>query len=151
LSRKLYSAALVLLLALVSATSAHAKNRVPSWFVEQALCVHSGWHYTSHRIRGAAPGYVLWGHGYWRTVDVPDYVAGGSGEGSWSGVVGGLYGGGLSFMVGTWNAAGAPFVGSTSDIAAMPPSVQIEHAYRVVHRDHSWAEWPQTARACGYL
>jgi hypothetical protein len=75
----------------------------PPWFVEQALCVHSGWHYTSHRVRGRRPEYVLFGHGFWRTWDVPDSIAGGSGEGGWSTVNG--YGGGMQFTLGTWNNA----------------------------------------------
>lgn len=150
MSRKLYSAFAGAILALVLATSAHARA-VPETFVEQALCVHSGWHWTAHRVKRQRPEYVLWGHGYWRLDDVPDRLAGGSGEGSWTGTVGNLYGGGMSFMVGTWNSAGAPYVSSTSQIAAMPVKEQIKHAYVVVSRDHSWSEWPSTARACGYL
>ena len=119
--------------------------------VSAALCVHSGWHFTSRRVRGVAPDYVLWHHGYWHTW----HVSSGSGEGSWTGTVGGLYGGGMSFEVGTWNTAAGyshgriPRVRSTSDIAAQPPRVQIQAALYVVAHDGDWREWPNTARACG--
>jgi hypothetical protein len=126
-------------------------------FVEGALCVHSGWHYTRHRPhRGARPDYWLWGHGFWRTSDVPDYLAGGSGEGGWTGVVGSLYGGGMSFMVGTYNRAAGlthgtvAYVSSTYGIAARPPREQLLATWLIVQQDGgSWGEWPQTSRACG--
>lgn len=118
--------------------------------------MHSGWHWTSHRPRrGARPDYVLWRHGFWRTSDVPDSIAGGSGEGGWSTVNG--YGGGMQFVVGTWNRAAAlsggrvPFASSQSSIAAQPPGVQILAAWFIVRQDGwSWREWPQTSRACGW-
>lgn len=142
-------------LALLAPTArSGTRTAPPTWFVEQALCVHSGWHYTSHRIRGRAPEYVLWQHGYWRTWDVPDSIAGGSGEGGWRTVNG--YGGGLQFTLGTWNRAAAmsagavPFAMSQSSIAAQPPATQIYAAFLIVRQDGwSWREWPNTSRACG--
>jgi len=120
-------------------------------FVEGALCVHSGWHYTSHRpSRSSRPEYVLWGHGYWRT-----WKTYGNGEGAWSGVVGSLYGGGMSFTVGTWNEAAGysggsvPRAGSTYSIASQPPRVQLLATWLIVLRRPSWSDWPQTSRACG--
>ena len=128
--------------------------RPPARFVDAALCVHSGWHYTSRRpIPPRDPDYLLFGHGFWRTWDVPDRIAGGSGEGGW-GEVDGSYGGGLQFTLGTYNRAAAlsrrmvPFAASTSAIAAQSPAVQILAAYLIVSEDRSWREWPQTSRAC---
>jgi len=119
-------------------------------FVEGALCVHSGWHYTSHRQHGQ-PEYVLWGRGYWRTSKTWS-----NGEGSWTGTVGNLYGGGMSFMVGTYNRAAGlsrgavAFVASTSGIAARSPAEQLLATWMIVQQDGgSWREWPQTSRACG--
>jgi hypothetical protein len=96
---------------------------------------------------------VLWKHGYWRTWDVPDSLAGGSGEGGWSTV--NSYGGGLQFTLGTWNMAArasagmVPYASSGATIAALPARVQILAAFFVVSRRGSWADWPQTSRACG--
>lgn len=91
---------------------------------------------------------MLWGRGYWRTWDVPDSMAGGSGEGPWAIVNG--YGGGMQFTLGTWNRAGAPYARSTSDIASASPEEQIRRAYVIVIGDGgSWREWPRTSRACG--
>ena len=127
----------------------------PTSFVEGALCVHAGWHYTSHRPRpGLRPDYWLFGHGYWRTWKLP-YGTGSEGEGSWSGVVGSLYGGGMSFTVGTWNEAAGyshgsvPRVSSTYSIARQPPSVQIVATWLIVRKRGHWGDWPQTSRACG--
>ena len=144
----------VIAIALLAAGVAHKARAqgwyVPAWFVDEALCVHSGWHYTHARpAHGGAPEYVLWGHGYWRTWDVPDVEAGGSGEGPWNGVVGSLYGGGMSFTVGTWQRAGG-YARSTYDIARASVAEQIYRAYRIVvgQDGRSWREWPQTSRAC---
>lgn len=126
--------------------------------MEQALCVHSGWHYTSHRPGRSGklrvrPEYVLWGHGYWRTWDVPDSIAGGSGEGGWGTV--NSYGGGMQFTLGTWNNAArwsggtVPYATSNSAVAKQPPRVQILAAYYAVRHRGNWDDWPNTARACG--
>ena len=147
-SRKLYSvtALAAILAALATTTSAHAISAPSAAFVEQALCVHSGSHYTHVRVKHRQPEYHLFGHWYWRT-----WKTWSNGEGSWNGTVGNDYGGGLSFMVGTWNRAGAPYASSTSDIAATPPSEQIRRAWIITGGGRSWHEWPTTARACGYL
>ena len=126
----------------------------PTGFVADALCVHSGWHYTSRRPhRGSRPEYVLWHHGYWRTWDVPDTIAGGSGEGGWSTV--NSYGGGMQFTLGTWNNAArwsaglVPYAGSNAAIAGQPAAVQILAAFFAVRHRGDWGDWPNTARACG--
>lgn len=137
------------------APTARSGTFPPPSFVESALCVHAGWHYTSHRVRGVKPEYVLWGHGYWRTWDVPDRESGGSGEGAWTATSNPSYGGGMSFMVGTWNRAahrarGVPVVASTYAIAQQPPRVQLLATFAIVTQDRgSWSEWPQTSWACG--
>lgn len=116
--------------------------------------MHSGWHWTHNRIRGRSPEYVLFGHGYWRTWDVPDSISGGSGEGTWNVVNG--YGGGMQFLLGTWNRAAGlshglvPYVSSQSGIAMQSPATQILAAWFIVQQDSgSWREWPNTSRACG--
>lgn len=85
---------------------------------------------------------------------MPDTIKGGAGEAPWNLVNG--YGGGMQFMLGTWNRAAAlshgavPFARSNSDIAAQSPAVQILAAWLIVEQDHwSWREWPNTGRACG--
>lgn len=153
----------VLLFALVLTASANAQATPPApppgppvSAVLNELCVHAGWHYTSIRQAGRSPDYVLWGHGYWHTYDVPDYVAGGSGEGGWTATSNPSYGGGLSFMVGTWNRAAGlshgvvPYVSSTYGIAGQPPRVQLLAMWLIVQQDHGgYGEWPQTSVACG--
>lgn len=154
-------AALIVVAAAAHRACAGVSVRPPARFVEQALCVHAGRHYTSHRYRGAQLQYRLFGHGYYLLHpdydDIPHGPAGADGEGSWTGKVGSLYGGGMSFMVGTWNRAAelshgaVPYASSTSAIAAAAPAVQIEAAYLIVVQDHhSWGEWPQTSKACGW-
>lgn len=128
----------------------------PPSFVAQALCVHSGWHWTTSRPRRRArPEYHLFGHWWWRTWDVPDSWAGGSGEASWDEV--NSYGGGMQFTLGTWNRAAGlsrgavPYASSNSAIARMPVATQIYASWLIVMQDGSWREWPNTARACGLL
>lgn len=128
----------------------------PPSFVVQALCVHSGWHWRpatsgADRRRGE---YWLWGRVYVRTADVPDGVKGGSGEAAWDEVNG--YGGGMQFLVGTWNRAAdlshgvVPRVSSEAAIAGQRARVQIHAAWLIWLQDgRSWREWPQTSRACG--
>lgn len=133
------------------ASAAHSPVKAstpPTWFVEDALCVHSGSHYTHTRQHGP-PEYVLWGHGYWRT-----WKTTGNGEGAWPTV--NSYGGGLQFTLGTWNRAAGlshgavPVASSNSSIAAQPAAVQILAAWLIVTQDDgSWREWPNTSRACG--
>lgn len=97
---------------------------------------------------------MLWHHGFWRTWKLP-YGIGSEGEGSWTGVVGSLYGGGMSFTVGTWNTAAGrsrgsvSYAGSTSSIAGQPPAVQILAAWFIVSVRGNWLDWPQTSHACG--
>ncbi len=150
----LFPAIAIALLAAGLAHKARAAGwRVPPAFVEQALCVHAGRHYTARWYPGARPQYALFGHVFYLTHpgydDIPHGPAGADGEGPWSGVVGGLYGGGLSFMVGTWNHAGGA-ARSTYDIARASVAEQIYRAFVVVTRDGNWREWPQTSHACGY-
>jgi hypothetical protein len=130
--------------ALLLATTAQTQSNPPPSFVEAALCIHAGWHYTHLRQPGP-PDYLLYGRGYWRTWDVPDTLAGGSGEGGWH-EVDAPYRNGLQFTLGTWQSAG----GSYDDWASASPATQIARAYAVVSRDGgSWREWPNTSRACG--
>lgn len=112
--------------------------------------MHSGWHYTDRRVHGAPPEYRLWDRWYWRTWDVPDSEPGGSGEGGWTATSDPRYGGGLSFTIGTWNRAGAPYANSTYEIARASPQEQIRRLWVIVKGDGgSFREWPQTSRACG--
>jgi hypothetical protein len=117
--------------------------------VEAALCVHSGWKYTSRRpSRSARPEYVLWHHGFWRT-----WKTYGNGEGAWNTV--NSYGGGMQFTLGTWNNAArwsgglVPHARSNSEIAQQPPRVQILAAFFAVQHRGNWGDWPNTSRACG--
>lgn len=122
----------------------------PVALVEDGLCIHSGWHYSHHRVRGEKPEYRLWGIWYWRTTDVPDGILGGNGEGGWTATSDRRYGGGMSFTIGTWNRAGKPYAATTYDIAHSPPQEQLRRFIVIVEGDHgSFGEWPQTSRACG--
>lgn len=133
-----------------------SRLNLPAWFVPQALCVHSGWQWSSRRpSRGAHAEYRLAGRWWFRTADVPDGYAGGSGEGGW-GNVSGSYGGGMQFTLGTYNRAAGlsrgrlPYASSNAGIAALTPEQQMYAAYLIVEQDGgSWSEWPQTSRACG--
>jgi|SRR5579884_494062 len=139
------------------AALAQPRHTLPVSFVEQALCVHSGWHYataTTRRQRRHAD-YWIDGRAYVRTWNVPDSVAGGSGEGGWTDV-NASYGGGMQFTLGTWNRAAAlsqervPYASSNAGIAGEPAVVQILAAYLIVRQDGgSWREWPETSAACG--
>lgn len=137
--------AVTLALAITAASSAQS-NHPPVSFVEQALCIHSGWHFTSHRLRGKPAEYVLWGHGYWRTWNVPDTTRGGSGEGSWTANTGNGYHGGFQFLTSTWQRAGGRGAAEQAS-----PSEQIYRAW-MIWRSHrgSWSEWGWTKDACGY-
>lgn len=123
-----------------------AGNGPPVSFLEQALCVHSGWHYTAVKQHGD-PDYVLWNHGYWRTWKT--YA---NGEGGWTsiGYVNGsaLYGGGMQFMLSTWINAGGR-ASSLWDITKTSAKEQLWRAWTVVSRDGGWSEWGTAARACG--
>jgi hypothetical protein len=129
---------------------------IPAWFVPQALCVHSGWHWSPHRQRpGQRPEYRIAGRWWFRTVDVPDSISGGSGEGAWT-AASGLYGGGLQLMLGTYNRAAGlshgrlPVLSSNAQVAALSPAAQMYAAYLIVRQDRGrWSEWPWTGRACG--
>ena len=155
------------LIAMLGASPADAKRRpvVPVAFMEAALCVHSGWHYTAARNwperralgrrYGRGPDYWQGTVAFYRTVDVPDSLSGGSGEGAWNNV-NSDYGGGLQFMLGTWNRAVGLSKGvlryarSHADISRMSWAEQIYGAYMIVTQDGgSWREWPLTGRACG--
>lgn len=69
-----------------------------------------------------------------------------NGEGAWNDA--GYYGGGLQFLVSTWNSVGG-HARSTADIAAASPREQIYRAWLVVRRDGGWQEWGGTKTACG--
>jgi len=160
---------LVSLLLLILAQAAAARPKPPRWqvpvsFMEAALCVHSGWHYEAARTwperralgrrYGHGPDYWQGKVAFYRTVDVPDSIRGGSGEGAWDNV-NGLYGGGLQFMLGTWNrAAGLArgklrYARSRADISRMSWAEQVYGAFMIVTQDGgSWREWPLTSRAC---
>ncbi len=150
----LIAAGFACMVLLAPTSSARSGTRPSVAFVAAALCVHSGWHYTSKRPHpGARPEYVLWHHGFWRTWDVPDTLKGGSGEGGWGTV--NSYGGGMQFTLGTWDNAArwshglVPYAGSNGAIAKLPAAVQILAAFFVVLHRGSWDDWPNTARACG--
>lgn len=104
---------------------------VPDAFKAAALCVHDGWW---HEPRPP----------FRRTQNVPDGLAGGSGEADWANRSD--YRGGLQFAWSTWRRAGG--VGDPADAS---PDEQIFRAWVIVVRQDggSWREWPQTARACG--
>lgn len=110
------------------------------------LCVHSGWHYTPTRLHGP-PDYVLWRHGYWRTWDVPDGIAGGSGEAKWDAANYG-YGGGVQMDATFQRRYGPEFLTRYGPAGRWPVRVQLLVAYRgwLVQ---GWGAWPQTSRACG--
>lgn len=115
---------------------------VPSWFVLDALCVHSGWHYSLHRPHRVRPEYVLFGHGYWRT-----WKTYGNGEGPWNAANQG-YGGGMQ-MDATFQANYGPeFLARYGPAGNWPVPVQLLVAYRgwLVQ---GWGAWPNTSRACG--
>lgn len=150
----------VFVAALICAAASAARSSdqwaVPAWFVPQALCVHSGWHWSSHRpAPGARPEYGLAGRWWWRTTDIPNGQYGGAGEAAWNEVNG--YGGGMQMLLSTWNRAAdhsggrLPRLSSNGAIARMPVVAQIFASYViVVIVDHgSWHEWPLTSRACG--
>ena len=123
-------------------------GHVPSTFVRDALCVHHGWHYTNRRpSKRARPEYVLFGHGYWRTWDVPDYLAGGSGEGPWNARNYG-YGGGLQMDSTFQRNYGAEFLARYGPAGNWPVPAQLLAAYRGWLRQ-GWGAWPNTSRACG--
>lgn len=136
---------------------ARASYPLPRWFVPEALCVHSGWHWAPARSRAQRrrAEYFLAGRAWIKSWDVPDSIAGGSGEGGWN-ATGGGYGGGLQFTLGTWNRAASlsggrvSYAASESGIAAQPPAEQMYAALMIVRQDGgSWSEWPNTSRACG--
>ena len=155
----------LLLLTLAPLAAARRGPTVPVAFMEAALCVHSGWHYKAARNwperralgrqYGRGPDYWQGTVAFYRTVDVPDSRAGGSGEGAWNNV-NSLYGGGLQFMLGTWNRAVAlsggvlRYARSHADISRMSWAEQVYGAYMIVSQDGgSWREWPTTGPACG--
>lgn len=154
------AAALALAATVPRAASAARSPSPPSAFVTGALCVHAGRHFTTIWHPGAHVQYALWGHVYYfehdTYDDIPHGPVGADGEGPWPGTFGGLYGGGMSFSLGTWNRAArisggaVPYASSTAVIAAQPPAVQILAAYLIVGQDHGdWGEWPNTSRECG--
>ena len=103
----------------------------PRPWLFQALCLHDG------RLRDERGTIV-------RRV--------GHGEGAWNavGYVRGVptYGGGLQFMVATWQSVGGTEA-SVYGIAQASPREQLYRAWLVWRRDgNSWREWG-TARACG--
>lgn len=115
----------------------------PSWWVADALCVHSGWHYTDRRPRPSKPvEYVLWGHGYWRTSKTWS-----NGEGVWTAANEG-YGGGLQMDATFQLNYGPEFLRQYGPAGRWPISVQLQVAYRG-WQVQGWGAWPNTSRACG--
>lgn len=144
---RLLAASVFVALVCTSTAAAHRNAtliaRVPSSVIEGALCVHSGWHFTSHRVHGQRPEYMLGGRGFWRTWNVPDYIRGGTGEASWH--YRGMFRGGLQWTYGTWQRAGG-----SGDPASASPGEEIYRLWRIVRRNGGrWSDWPNTARACG--
>jgi hypothetical protein len=113
----------------------------PVSFVEAMLCVHSGWHYTAHR-QGGPPGYVLWGHGYWRT-----WKTYGNGEAGWDASNYG-YGGGLQMDSTFQRTYGPEFLARYGPAGRWPVAVQMLVGWRGWLRQ-GWGAWPTTSRACG--
>jgi hypothetical protein len=129
-------------------TRAQLKPRlgIPSSWIVGALCVHSGWHYTTTRQHGR-PEYVIDGVGYWRTWDVPNSIAGGSGEGGWD-ASNGRYGGGMQMDRQFQSNYGPEYVASIGPAGRWPVAVQLLVAHRGWLRQ-GWGAWPNTSRACG--
>jgi hypothetical protein len=138
-------AAAVTALTLTATTQAAPSTTAPpATVIAAALCIHDGYHYATHWQPGTHLTYTLYGHGFWRTTKTWS-----NGEGSWTGTVGSLYGGGLSFTLGTWNRAGAPYASSVQAIAQASPTEQIRRLVLIVAGDGgSYREWPTTGRAC---
>jgi hypothetical protein len=128
------------------ARSGTSTSHPPAWFVADALCVHSGWHYTARRMRGQRPAYVLWRHGYWRTWKLP-YGPGSNGEGSWDAANYG-YGGGMQMDAAFQGRYGSEFLARYGAAGRWPVAVQLLVAWRgwIVQ---GWGAWPNTSRACG--
>lgn len=114
----------------------------PSWFVADALCVHSGWHYSTSWQHGRRAEYALFGHVYWRT-----WKTWSNGEGPWDAANYG-YGGGLQMDAMFQRSYGPEFLARYGPAGRWPVSVQILVAYRGWLRQ-GWGAWPDTSRACG--
>lgn len=116
------------------------------WLASLLAAVPAGWHappgWLGHESRGGQPATGAWcvheHEGSWVSIG---YDRGGRA----------LYGGGLQFLVSTWNRAGGA-ERTVYEIARTTPRVQLYRAWLVWKRDGgSWREWPNTARACGLL
>lgn len=151
-----------LALALPASSPARAPSLPPSispspQFVADALCVHAGRTFTPGWVRGSPAVYALFGRVYrLRHPDYDDVVSGPApnGEANWSDA--GSFGGGMQFMVGTWNRAAdlsggiLPHVRYTAEIGNRPVWEQVLAAWLIVRQDGgSWGEWPNTSRSCG--
>lgn len=115
----------------------------PRWFVADALCVHSGWHYTSSRVAHERPEYVLWHHGYWRTYKTPY----GNGEAVWT-AANPPYGGGMQMDSVFQSNYGPEFLRAYGAAGRWPVSAQLLAAWRGWLKQ-GWGAWPNTSRACG--
>lgn len=129
------------LLLIVVAAARAARVVPPTWWIEGALCVHSGWHYTHIRQRGPAE-YVLWGHGYWRTWKTYS-----NGEGTWDAHNYG-YGGGMQMDSTFQSNYGSEYLATYGPAGHWSVSVQLIVAYRGWLRQ-GWGAWPNTSKACG--
>jgi hypothetical protein len=125
---------------LILVVAATARASPPSWWVADALCVHSGWHYAETDARHAE--YVLWGHGYRRT-----WKTYGNGEGSWDAANYG-YGGGMQMDGGFQSNYGSRYLAQYGPAGSWPVAVQIAVAYKGWLRQ-GWGAWPNTSTACG--
>jgi hypothetical protein len=135
--------AAVFVLLLTPTARSGTRQIPPRSFIEGALCVHSGFHYTSHRPKPSSrPDYVLWRHGYWRT-----WKTSGNGEGSWGAHNYG-YGGGLQMDAQFQANYGSEFLARYGPAGLWPVHVQILVAYRGWLRQ-GWGAWPNTSTACG--
>jgi hypothetical protein len=123
----------------------HRYRAIPRSFVAAALCVHSGWRYRPVQLGHVRRGDVYLAHAWYRPVyDVPDSIAGGSGEDRWHS--GGAFYGGLEWTLGTWREAG----GSGSPASARPAEEVYRALVIVRRRGGTWRhDWPLTSRACG--
>jgi hypothetical protein len=115
----------------------------PASFYPQALCVHDGWHYRRvwKRWKRRHATYRFGPYAFDRT-----WKTWSNGEGAWDDA--GSYGGGMQFLVSTWNSVGG-HGRTTADIGQATPREQIFRAWLVVRRDGGWSEWGGTKTACG--
>ena len=136
-----FLAAAVTALFTPTASARTASEVPPASFVQDALCVHSGYLYSTHWQPGSHLDYVLFGHRYWRTP-----TRYGWGEAAWDAHNAG-YGGGMQMDATFQQAYGPEFLQRYGPAGRWPAAVQILVAYRGWLKQ-GWGAWPNTSRAC---